>query len=667
MKHSISLLTSVAALLLSWTSFAVAESAVVTFEDLVKQTAAKSVLCEYPVPAYTCKQASSYDRGSVAPNKPNWFANNDSKNFVRVERNANADNREEWVLMDAEGPGAIVRFWIPGTNGHRYTCKVYVYIDGAAEPTISDAFDDVIGGNALVDGEFSQITATGRNLYLPIPYAKSIKVTVDKVPEQPFLYYQINYRTYEKSTQVESFSMEKLNSAKALIEKTQSEFYKHENKFSPELPRGCYRIDAFQVRVESKDIVSALRNTVVKMTFDGEQTVWAPLGDFFGSGVGVNPYKTIYTTVEGSNDKNIAEMVCYWPMPYREKAIVEFETLAGSKPDIRASFSVSEYVWKDNSMYFHADWRQERGIQTVGGNGTKDWNYNNISGKGVFVGDCLSLVNRVNDWWGEGDEHIYVDGETFPSHFGTGTEDYYGYSWGTSAYFQGPWRAQPRAEGPANFGNITNLRFRSLDAIPFTTSFKFDIEIWHWKSTTVDYAVTTFWYGAPGAKSFSLPDLKTRMEEAAAPVEYKTRVRLDFNSFSLVNQPTGGNAVVQNMEVFPLGKWKNDKQLWWSKNKPGDQIDLEYDLKQENASTLVLGLTQAVDYAVVEFFWDGKKIGGFYDLYVPREQGVRHQFVEIPLEKDQTTVGKHTITVRIVGKTRDSLDTMFGIDEIQTK
>ena len=277
-------------------------------------------------------------------------------------------------------------------------------------------------------------------------------------------------------------------------------------------------------------------------------------------------------------------------------------------------------------MYFHADWKQDQGIKTVAANGTKDWNYNEISGKGVFVGDCLSLVNRVNEWWGEGDEHIYVDGETFPSHFGTGTEDYYGYSWGTPAYFQGPWR-----------------------------------------ETAVDYAVATFWYGAPGAKSVSLPDLKTRMEEAAAPVEYITRVRLNFDSFSLVNQPTGGKATAQGMNIFPLGKWKNDQQLWWSQNKPGDEIELEYDLKQENASTLVLGLTQAVDYAVVEFFWDGKKIGGFYDLYVPREQGVLHQFVEIPLEKDQATVGKHTIPVRIVGKTRDSLDTMFGIDEIQTK
>ncbi len=37
-------------------------------------------------------------------------------------------------------------------------------------------------------------------------------------------------------------------------------------------------------------------------------------------------------------------------------------------------------------------------------------------------------------WWGEGDEKIYIDENDlkrkFPSHFGTGTEDYYGWAGG---------------------------------------------------------------------------------------------------------------------------------------------------------------------------------------------------------------------------------------------
>ncbi len=42
-------------------------------------------------------------------------------------------------------------------------------------------------------------------------------------------------------------------------------------------------------------------------------------------------------------------------------------------------------------------------------------------------------MNPVDRWLGEGDERIGVDGEDFPSIFGSGTKDYYGYSWGGCA------------------------------------------------------------------------------------------------------------------------------------------------------------------------------------------------------------------------------------------
>jgi hypothetical protein len=48
-------------------------------------------------------------------------------------------------------------------------------------------------------------------------------------------------------------------------------------------------------------------------------------------------------------------------------------------------------------MYFHTAWRSGNRI-LFGSNSNqkdiKDWNYVTISGKGVFVGDSLSLYNR---------------------------------------------------------------------------------------------------------------------------------------------------------------------------------------------------------------------------------------------------------------------------------
>ena len=106
----------------------------------------------------------------------------------------------------------------------------------------------------------------------------------------------------------------------------------------------------------------------------------------------------------------------------------------------------------------------------------------------------------MKDWWGEGDEKIYVDGESFPSHFGTGTEDYYGYAWCWPGLFTHAYHSQSRCDGPANYGRTSVNRFHIIDRIPFTTDFKFDMELWHWTAKCqVNLAVVAYWYAKPGA------------------------------------------------------------------------------------------------------------------------------------------------------------------------
>ena len=115
-------------------------------------------------------------------------------------------------------------------------------------------------------------------------------------------------------------------------------------------------------------------------------------------------------------------------MPYQQTCRVELINL-GQQPveatltDLRSG----AWVWDARSMHFHAAWRQQSPIRTVETGGTIDWNYVDIRGRGVYAGDTLVIHNSGQRWWGEGDEKIYLDGESFPSHFGTGTEDYYGY------------------------------------------------------------------------------------------------------------------------------------------------------------------------------------------------------------------------------------------------
>ena len=138
-----------------------------------------------------------------------------------------------------------------------------------------------------------------------------------------------------------------------------------------------------------------------------------------------------------------------------------------------------------------------------------DLNFIDIKGKGVYAGDQITLFNNTYEWWGEGDEKIFVDGETFPSSFGTGSEDYYGYSFGRQEPFSHPFISQPVGTGNMSWGPTVNMRHRSLDAIPFSRSISSNIELWHWASIRMNYALTTFYYIMPPFSINITPDIES--------------------------------------------------------------------------------------------------------------------------------------------------------------
>src|SRR5690606_7113806 len=48
------------------------------------------------------------------------------------------------------------------------------------------------------------------------------------------------------------------------------------------------------------------------------------------------------------------------------------------------------------------------------------------AGPGRIVGCVLNIDTPRAEWWGRGDHKVWLDGETFPSLLGTGTDGYFG-------------------------------------------------------------------------------------------------------------------------------------------------------------------------------------------------------------------------------------------------
>jgi len=337
----------------------------------------------------------------------------------------------------------------------------------------------------------------------------------------------------------------------------------------------------------------------------------------------------------------------------------------GKQPvHIKATKHVSVSDWDERSMHFHASWRQYTEVDTgprkdQTGKGAYDVNYVEIQGKGKVVGDTLTLFNGTSAWWGEGDEKIFIDGEEFPSHVGTGTEDYYGYAWCRPEYFQSPFHSQPCGDGNLAGGFSVNSRYRILDALPFTKSIKFDMELWHWQSTRMNYAPATFWYARPGATSNVEPDPKTAAEPVARKRSDIVEVlhvagAIEGESLKFVEK-TGGTTEIQDVDIF---RWSGDQQLWWRDGKPGDRLVLEVPVEKEGTYRVTANLTKANDYAIVRATFNDQSTDNTFDRYAPRVSHDRLNLGQFSLKK-----GPNRLVVEIVGANEQAIKRhMFGLD-----
>lgn len=663
----------------------------ITLESLLQEMTDRENLTYFPAPSYTVKQFSSYDQRSVSATQEGWFANRDYTHFIRKENN---EGRREFVLFDDNGPGAVVRYWMTFAGPGASEGTLRIYIDNSSKPVLEDSVLKILSGGLLAKEPLStsvspktEYQRRGHNLYLPLPYAKHCKITyecdsikIDDNNRKPSIYYNITYRTYEKGTQVESFSMKVLNRANSVIENTAEKLKKPEIDISQteRFPKSkllnpgdtlFFRkyeknraIRKLLINLDAKDIKQALRSTVLSITFDNEQTVWCPIGDFFGTGYQACKSVTWYSEV--SQD---GLMISRWVMPFHENCIVKIINYGNQNVNLDAAVHFSNYSWNNASMHFGCSWHEYHHLNTSLPKEEQidswhfDVNYIDIEGRGVYAGDALTVFNTADAWWGEGDEKIFVDDDIFPSCLGTGTEDYYGYAWCRPETFTHPFIAQPAGNGNFHPGMTVNMRYRTLDAMPFNKKIESDIEMWHWAKTKINYAMTSYWYAKPGYSSNidPAPDLvkkpvPVKRSDIYPPVVNEQGI-IEGEILGVV-EATNGTAGTQSHDKF---NWSNDAQLWWRGAENGDLLKMNFIISEKGKYKVSGQFTKAVDYGMINIKINGNPVNGKFNGYL--SQGVKA--FHFPLGTHKLNSGKNTISIEITGKDpQANIGYMAGID-----
>ncbi|MDD2814082.1 MAG: DUF2961 domain-containing protein [Bacteroidales bacterium] len=509
----------------------------VSIKSLVEQMPDKERLTQFPAALpYQLKQVSSYNRKTQTPGNYDWYANYDASYFVRVEEN---QGRREFVMMDEEGPGAVVRWWMTFWRAHDGILRIY--LDHDSLPEVEGSPADLISGQMLVGKPLSVAVPEegppaewGHNLYLPIPFAEHCKITYecDSLIEYedkyfPDVFYNICYQAYEPGTAVQTFTMADLKKCETLLKETNekllsavtaenvdyqfSEIIQPGDSLSIVVDQSGAAISWLSLFVKATDQAQALRSTILSATFDGTQTLWVPVGEFFGTGYQLNPHQTWMnqSLVDG-------QLLSNWLMPYQKNAVITYFNYGDQPVELQGDIGLTDYQWKKNSLYFASCWHEYHHIRT---RDTLNWffdvNFVNVKGQGLYVGDQVTLFNMAETWWGEGDEKIFVDGETFPSSMGTGSEDYYGYAFGRPEPFSHPFISQPTGAGNFVPGMSVNMRHRSLDAIPFNSSISSNIELWHWADCCINYATTAYFYVSFPYEINIVPDIEMARRNVA--------------------------------------------------------------------------------------------------------------------------------------------------------
>jgi hypothetical protein len=274
--------------------------------------------------------------------------------------------------------------------------------------------------------------------------------------------------------------------------------------------------------------------TVLRMFWDGEAhpSVAVPIGDFFGIGFGLR--RNFVSLPLQMSPQRGRGFNCWFPMPFASGARFEVENQGEHERILFFYIDYEEHEAIATDLgRFHAWWNRQdptAGTAREQGYTRSDYGYSDVRpagagfgvagpwlepnltgqrnyvlldvrGRGHYVGCNLNIdvfERQVNDWYGEGDDMIFVDGEPWPPRLhGTGTEDYFNMAFCPMEEYCAPYHGLTVYSGTEAWpwgGKNSMYRFHIEDPIHFEQSLRMTIETGHNNALANDYSSTAYWY-----------------------------------------------------------------------------------------------------------------------------------------------------------------------------
>ncbi len=553
-----------------------------------------------------------------------------------------------------------------------------IYLDGATTPTVDLPCIDYFSGKAAPFNRpnidyIPSAAAHGFDNFTPIPFQKSCKIMAEKAWGS---YYQFTYTQFPADTVVPTFSMDLSPADSAALDQADKILGQSGQNPLADLPgskadnasitvnagstasvddlSGAGAVTAVKVKFDLPQDPEAqrvlLRQLTISITWDGDAkpSVWSPLGDFFAYVGGADKFQSFPVGLSADGT-----FYSYWYMPYGQKAHIEVGN-DGPAP-VAMTWEVDHAPLDqpiDTLARFHAKWHRDAFLPDRADR-WPDWTLLTTQGTGRYVGTHLHGWNPRGGWWGEGDDKFFIDGEKFPSIFGTGSEDYFGYAWSSAGHFSRPYHNQILNEN--NAGHFDDNRWHIADSVPFQSSFEGNIEKYFPNERTTLYAAEAFWYlNAGGTDPYEPVPVADRIGYWVRPVGYIEGETLKPATKS-AHDPT-------RQDIYLFGKgWSSGRQLFWTPTQSGETTEIELPEKKAGTYTLKAHFGEGPDYGMTQISINGVDVGKPVDLYnaaVTTGDVIELGNVTLP-------DGKPMLKLTQSGKNPASSGTNFGLDYLQ--
>ncbi|MEL6295823.1 MAG: glycoside hydrolase family 172 protein [Pseudomonadota bacterium] len=318
------------------------------------------------------------------------------------------------------------------------------------------------------------------------------------------------------------------------------------------------------------------RKVILRAWWDGEDTpsIEAPTGDFFGMGHAKTAnFASLPLQMSPEDGRG---MNCYFPMPFGTGMRMEVENQSGGELLLYYYIDLELHDAPEEGLgRFHAQFRMDRpkappehgmsNEEILFGGETTDASQNYVlceaEGHGHYVGCTMSVYSLRRaaewDWYGEGDDMIFVDGAPGlrppdtggrvaqvgekapeippraesapgandawpPTLHGTGTEDYFNTAWCPTQEYSAPYHGIIAAGGKNWSDPVSLYRFHLEDPVIFQERIRVTIEHGHANRRADEISSVAYWYQSEPHKPFDpLPPVAERLPAFRAPYEQR--------------------------------------------------------------------------------------------------------------------------------------------------